>query len=147
MPREALYAALIEEISELIVPETDTPGAKAAGVPAYVQAVVGTHYTAAERDAFMADLAIFDEMAHERGARTFTAASPAIRQDILSTLDSSDAAAPGYAIWRQLRAMVIFGYYTSEAAMQELHYDPVPGKYDGDVDFEEIGRAWLTTGI
>jgi len=141
------YMALIEEISELIIPETDTPGAKNAGVPTYIKAVIGSHYTGSERNRFIEDLKIFDEMAHDRYSESFILAPADVKDRILGTLDRSDASTKGHAIWRDLRSMVIFGYYTSEAASEDVLYEAVPGSYDGDADFSEIGRAWMIRGI
>ncbi len=141
------HAELIAEISELIIPETDTAGAKSAGVPEYVQAVVGTFYTKAARDEFIQNLALFDEMAHSRNQESFLSAPKDVRQRILGELDADDRQDGRRKIWRELRSMVIFGYYTSEAAADELLYDPIPGRYDGSADFNEIGRAWLIRGI
>ena len=136
------FMELISVVSEMIIPQTDTPGALAAGVPAYIKALVGTHYTAEERDAFKSGLQRFDELAHANSAPSFLAAPDKVKIAILETLDREDA-----PIWRQLKQAVVFGYYTSEAAAQELQYDPIPGQYDGDANLSDIGRAWLITGI
>ena len=48
---------------------------------------------------------------------------------------------------QQLRDLVIFGFYTSEAATSELSYEELPGRYDGCVPMAEIGRAWLDRGV
>jgi hypothetical protein len=45
----------------------------------------------------------------------------------------------------KLKELTVLGYYTSElAAQSELVYLPVPGRYDGDFLFAEIGRQWTT---
>ena len=137
------HAELIAEISEIIIPETDTAGAKTAGVPHYIQSVVGTYYNEQQRAEFLDGLKVFDEMAHSHGAESFIAAPQSVQHQILAELDGSR----DHAVWPELRSMAIFGYYTSEAASDELLYDPVPGQYDGDADFSTIGRAWLINGI
>lgn len=44
---------------------------------------------------------------------------------------------------KQLKALVVFGYYTSEpGATQELAYLAIPGGYKGNFKLKEIGRAW-----
>jgi hypothetical protein len=43
----------------------------------------------------------------------------------------------------KLKLLTVLGYYTSEVgATQELSYNPVPGRYEGDVDFDKVGRQW-----
>ena len=45
--------------------------------------------------------------------------------------------------WRYFISLVVLAYYTSEVgATQELSYLAVPGGYDGDTPFSEVGRAW-----
>src|SRR5262245_28461098 len=55
-PLTADEMTLIGEVSELIIPTTDTGGALAAGVPAFVKMMLANWFSAAERDNFMAGL-------------------------------------------------------------------------------------------
>jgi hypothetical protein len=42
-----------------------------------------------------------------------------------------------------VQSLVVLGYYTSElGATTELRYDPIPGRFDGSVDYLDIGRQW-----
>jgi len=136
------YMELITHISELIIPRTDTPGAIDAGVPAYIEALVGTHYVPDERERFKTGLSIFDERAHSQSTASFLTANTEQQANILTTLDLE-----AHPIWMELKRVVVFGYYTSEAATEELQYDPIPGRYVGDIKLADVGRAWLTTGI
>jgi len=54
-------ATMVSVISELIIPTTDTPGAIAAGVPDFIEAMVADWYTAGEREIFMMGLAQLDK--------------------------------------------------------------------------------------
>ena len=62
----------------------------------------------------------------------------------------ADAANEGSLIgdpsfWRIMKELTLLGYYWSEAgATQELKYDPVPGKWEACVPFEDIGKTWAT---
>ena len=45
-----------------------------------------------------------------------------------------------------LRSATILGYFTSEQVGKNvLHYDPVPGGYDGCVPIDQVGRRNWTT--
>ncbi len=140
------YSELIADLSELIIPETDTPGAKSAGVPAYAEAVVETFMTDEERTAFNAGMQVFDTLAHAREQMSFVQSDAETKQEILQLLEQGTEEVDNSA-WRDLREIVIFGYYTSEAATEELAYEQIPGRQVGCVPYEEIGRAWLDRGV
>lgn len=46
-------------------------------------------------------------------------------------------------LFKQFKALVTFGYYTSEiGASQELAYLAIPGGYKGNFKFKDVGKAW-----
>jgi hypothetical protein len=54
--------------------------------------------------------------------------------------DTPDEQSP---FFHKLKLLTVLGYYTSEiGSQQELSYNPVPGRYEGDVDFDKVGRQW-----
>jgi len=155
------YSELLIKVSDLVIPQTDTPGALAAGVPDYVRAVVGAFLTDEEQASFKAGLTEFDELAHGLKAESFLAATPNQQVEILKILDaragdsvaeedtevSSDNESDSRTSWGRLRDMIVFGYYTSEVATEELAFEEIPGRYVGDVALQEVGRAWLSRGV
>ncbi len=45
--------------------------------------------------------------------------------------------------FRMMKEMTLAGYYTSEVgATEELRWLAAPGRFDGCIPFEEVGRAW-----
>lgn len=143
-------------LTELIIPETDTPGAVAAGVPAFVHQIVVDWYTPAERQVFLDGLGELEAVAMQHGSVSFTELDPERQARVLSELEppgegagSATAAMPPGAsgdlpFYLKLKELTVLGYYTSElAASTELDYQPVPGRYDGDARFEDTGRQWV----
>ena len=47
---------LVGTLSDIIIPATDTPGARDAGVPAYIDEMLTTWYPEEDREAFLAGL-------------------------------------------------------------------------------------------
>jgi gluconate 2-dehydrogenase gamma chain len=133
--------------ADVIVPVTDTPGAVAAGVPIFIDALARHWMLPDELAQFRAGLADLDKRAQEGYKRGFAACTPAQAAEILQALRASspyegrsfelaarieDPKAPFYL---RLRDLVVYGYFTSEiGSTKELRYVPVPGRFDGDVD-------------
>lgn len=78
---------LVSTIAELIIPETDTPGAKAAGVPEFIDRMLTDWMYAAEREHFLAELKRVDTMARERFERSFVQLAEAQQVQLLEELE------------------------------------------------------------
>lgn len=137
---------LVREISEMIIPATDTPGAKAANVNRFIDKMMTEWYPEDERDHFLEGLSSIDSRAQERFNTHFVDASKENRTALLTEFEQEaiDADNPDETpIFQRMKELTLFGYYTSEIGMtQELQWEAVPGYYDGCVPLEEIGRAW-----
>ena len=141
------HLELIAAIAGRIIPPTDTPGAVEAGVPAYIGAIFGKHFTAEQRQEFLDGLDAIVASAKADGVGDF-ASAPEARQDVvLKKLVAAPDAAPGKATWQNLHDMTVFGFYTAEVATEELAYEELPGRHIGCLPYEEIGRAWLDRGV
>lgn len=139
---------LVATIAERIIPETDTPGARAAGVHTFIDAMLTDWYGEEERAHFLSELATADERARAMFAKEFLNLDAAQQVQLLTTLeDEALAAMPTQdrdrpPLFIAMKTLTLFGYYTSEiGATIELRVMPM-GEYRGDVPFEEIGRAW-----
>jgi gluconate 2-dehydrogenase gamma chain len=152
-------AVLVAELAEIIIPKTDTPGAKDVGVPAFIDGMVFEVFPADARDNFMKGLASFNEDAKKEYGDNF--AECTIEQknafvkkqhDALAgdKTDRSQAwyksggkAAKPFII--EMKELTLVGYFTSEAgATQTLQYNQVPGPFKGCVPLSEVGKTWAT---
>lgn len=79
----AADAALLDEVAETLLPETDTPGGRAAGVGAFMTQYVSDCYRAPERDSFRAGLRALEAEAETGYGRSFMEMSPEERQEML----------------------------------------------------------------
>jgi gluconate 2-dehydrogenase gamma chain len=138
---------LVATLAELIIPTTDTPGARTAGVHLYIDRMITRTFTCRERAAFVRGLDDVESRALERG-HSFVASPPEVRVEILRQLvavaaETRTASNGDRPFFDVLRELTLVGYYTSEiGATQELRYMHAAGTYDGDVAFETIGRAY-----
>jgi glucoside 3-dehydrogenase (cytochrome c) hitch-hiker subunit len=140
-------AELVAAIAEHILPETDTPGARAAGVHRFIDAMLAESYPARERKRFVVGLADVDARAARAAGRPFLACAPGDQRALLEALDREAFASPPdwppVAFFRTMKELTLVGYYTSEmGATRELHHSPVPGRYDGCVSLAQVGRTW-----
>ena len=138
---------LVATIAEHILPETDTPGARAAGVHKFIDKMLADHYPAGERRRVLDGLADVDVRARRDCGRAFLHCGADEQRAVLARIDQEAfAATPGrreLPYFRTLKELTLLGYYTSEiGATQELRYVRVPDRFEGCVPFTQIGRTW-----
>src|SRR2546423_10151350 len=63
--------AMVATIAEHIIPETDTPGARGAGVHRFIDTMLAEYYAPDERAAFLADLDDVDKRARDAHGKSF----------------------------------------------------------------------------
>jgi len=140
-------AELVATVAEHILPETDTPGARAVGVHRFIDAVLAESYPAPERERFLAGLADLDARAQRSCGRPFLQCATQTQRTLLDQLDhEAFVATPErdeVPFFRTLKELTLLGYYTSEiGATRELHNLPVPGRFEGCVPLAQVGRTW-----
>lgn len=137
---------LVTEISEMIIPATDTPGAKAARVNRFIDKMMTEWYYEDQRDHFLEGLAAIDERSREQFGSRFVEVSQENRTALLKEFEKEarNADDPEHTpIFQRMKELTLFGYYTSEIGMtQELQWMAVPGRYESCIPLEEVGRAW-----
>ena len=141
---------MMDEIADTIIPPTDTPGAKAAGVGAVMGKMVHDCYSDDEHAAFVAGLARIDTLSHTQYNSPFVRCAPAQRLELLSALDQEQKAArhakpapklPHY--FAMMKELTLLGYFTSKIGCTEaLRYVETPGHYDGNVPYQPGDKIW-----
>jgi len=134
--------ASMTALSERILPTTDTPGAIAAGVPAYIEKLLADWAKPEERIPILAGLDAIEARSLADHQVPAAQASPA-QQDALLTLAMNDALPGGGKFFEAFRQLVLAGYYTSEIGMtQEREYLPVPGEYNGAFLYSQVNKVY-----
>ena len=114
----------VAAIAELIIPQTDTAGAKAARVNEFIDTVIADA-DAPERDSFLEGLEWIDRRSRELHGADFVSVTPDRQVAMLSALDGASSAASdaslatGVHFFRSIKALTITGYYTSKIGMKD----------------------------
>jgi hypothetical protein len=135
---------LIGEVSELIIPTTDTGGAIAAGVPEFVKMMLSDWFSETERANFISGMHEFSAGAPKKYGKKFAELSASQKDQYFGELLATAEAAPtstsgagaGSASAHRtpfvvlMKRLTIFGYYTSElGATTELHQQIATAQY------------------
>jgi hypothetical protein len=137
--------ALTAVLAELIIPQTDTPGALAVGAHHTIDHWLKVCATAAAQAQFIAGLARIDAVAKAEAGKHFVELPPVRQTALLTALDKGAAPFTGTdrQFFRQFKSATLFAYYTSEAgATKELAYLPIPGGFKGNVRLTNTTRTW-----
>jgi len=122
--------------SDILIPATDTPGAKVALVNRFLDAVlaVETHDT---QRGFLDSLAFLDGESFARNRAAFVYLTPEQQTELVTymayphTLETGDENAPGsyrgHAHFSNLKDWIARAYYSSPVGMQALGYTGAPG--------------------
>ena len=147
--------ATVVVMTDLIIPETDTPGAKGARVNEFIDVILTEWATPEERQNFLQGLAGVDKQSQELFGRDYVDATPVQQVTLLRALDDYAAAERGQKpekhgntvpefdtqlkgnFYDIFRGITLHGYYTSEIGFtQELKLQIIPGAQHG---CEKIG--------
>lgn len=127
----------VATIAELIIPKTDTPGAREAGVPAFIDGMLADWGDDEQRQMFTSGLANVDERSRTAFGKDFIALTPPQQTEILQDLDYELArlrdtkADTSKSFFGGMKWLTLTGYYTSEVgSTSELHYRVVPGRFE-----------------
>jgi len=129
--------AILDAVVDIIIPRTDTPGARDAGVAAFIDGMM-TRWASPEHKLQYA--ALIDDIDRQAGG-LIALAGPAR----IEAVRVYDAAA--FAVWNEtyqkFKELVLTAYYWSEAgATRELRYELAPGAWEPRVPLTPATRAW-----
>ena len=109
-------------LTELIIPETTTPGAKAARVNRFIDTVL-SEARPADRDEFLRGLAWMDERSRALVGKDLVSASAEEQTKLLTRLSAEgnpeNEDSIGRDFFTALKSMTINGYYTTEIGLRQ----------------------------
>ncbi|AXE21851.1 gluconate 2-dehydrogenase subunit 3 family protein (plasmid) [Runella rosea] len=139
---------IVAEVAEMIIPKTDTAGAKEADVPAFIELMLKDCYRQPEQLSFL-------EGVQQLQTAGFLTENEARRSEILHKIenetkelmkaynvqqskmgDNEDrelmkTQVKGLPFWRLMKELTLLGYFTSEVGIKgSFEYVPIPGKLE-----------------
>jgi len=141
-------AGLLGALCDAIIPRTDTPGASDTLTHEFVASYVEHGLPRSLQVIFIEGLKKVDGYAFESFGKSFPQCTPQQQNSILVRIERADKLLPGLAgkveqkitgkpFFQQLKAYTVLGYCTSKpVATGVLNYDPVPGAYQGCIEFK-----------
>lgn len=141
--------AYLDEIAETIIPQTDTPGAKAAKVGAFMTVMVRDCYEEKDQKTFRDGMDKINDAAKKKFDKTFMSITPQQRHELLVGIDneqkenSKNKKDDPDNYFRLMKELTLLGYFTSEpGCTQALRYVETPGKYEGCIPYKKGDKAW-----
>ena len=149
--------AFLNEVGEVIIPATNTPGAKEAKVGAFMSVMVRDCYDEKNQNIFMEGMrALQFKEAKAKIGKSFMEANAQERHDLISALDKEVQAdkeakkASGDKktgnekhYFTMMKELTLTGFFTSEVgATKALRYVAIPGRYEGCVPYTKGDKAW-----
>lgn len=160
-------AGFLEEIMDIMLPKTETPGAKELGLIKYVRAIFNQLYEVKDQKSFSKGMDLFqaavkDKFDLDSGFSANRIQISEVLDDWIGTKNESRKEEIGkimatpedkvkennkpyytYRFLDNLRYLAVTAYFGSEEIGENhLAYDPIPGEYNGCIPVSEVGNSW-----
>lgn len=141
---------LLAEISETILPQTATPGAKEAKVADFMDIMVRDCYTKEDQLIFREGLKTLEASCKDAIGKGYMESNADERTKFLTVLDKQQneymaakkEEEPSH-YFRMMKELTLLGFFTSEVgSTKALRYIETPGSYDGNLPYKKGDRAW-----
>jgi len=147
-------ASIVTQVAEIIIPRTDTPGAKDTGVPAFIDQILKEVYSPEDQGWFTSGLQAFNEQAKKENGKDFpdldeedqAAFVKKVHDEAIKAARDTNPA-PKRPFILMMKELTMLGFFTSEpGATKVLQYVAVPGAYKGCLPLSEAGngKTWAT---
>lgn len=147
---------LLAALCDTIIPATDTPGAREAGVHDFLIKMVVDCTPRKEQNTFIAGLKDLQDHCRHTYGQPFEQSTAAQRQEALSRSESRDKPWSGLAgkledrilgrsFFALLREYTVYGYCTSRiGATQGMSYAYIPGSFSSCIPLKPGQKCWAT---
>jgi Gluconate 2-dehydrogenase subunit 3 len=142
--------AYLDEIANTILPDTSTPGAKAAKVGQFMTVMVNDCYEEKNQKIFHEGMNKLNEFSGKTYDGSFMKINEQQRHDLLVKLDNEQKEYmknkkpedPSH-YFRMMKELTLLGYFTSEIGCTKARrYIETPGKFEGCIPYKKGDKAW-----
>lgn len=138
---------ILAEFADIIIPTTKSSlGAKAAGVGNFIPMMVRDCYPANLQLLFASGMKEMLSKCQKDFNKDFLSLSGEERHKLMTDLTAETiASGKKPSFFMIARDLTLLGYFSSEiGCTQAREYLPIPGSYDGNVDYKPGQKAWAT---
>ena len=130
----------LRAISNVIIPATDTPGALDADIANDMAIHVNSNFDEEEKNLYLQGLEDLENRSLTQYEKGFTELELAEQESILKEIGDEEGEDN---FFYASRSMTTYLFFTSEVgATQVLNHLPIPGEYQGCIDYKEVGSTW-----
>ena len=142
--------AYLNEVANTILPETSTPGAKAAMVGQFMTVMINDSYEEKDQKIFHEGMKKLNDLSEKTYDGSFMKINEKQRHELLVKLDQEQKEymknkkkeEPSH-YFRMMKELTMLGYFTSEIGCTKARrYIESPGKYDGCVPYKKGDKAF-----
>jgi len=148
-------AELISTLVDTLLPRTETPGALDMKVDMFIDVVFAKMFDTKGQDGMISEIDRFDELCTEKFGSKFTELNTTDREEYLKQKEVESGKFNGkvwgtavgdqkpVGFYRTIKSLALWGYFSSEEIGKNvLSYDPIPGDYQGCIDYSEVNGVW-----
>ena len=142
--------AYLDEIANTILPDTSTPGAKAAKTGQFMTVMVNDCYEEKDQKIFRDGMNKLNDLSTKTYNNPFMKLNEQQRHDLLVTLDKEQKdymknkkkEEPSH-YFRMMKELTMLGYFTSEIGCTKARrYVETPGKFEGSLPYKKGDKAF-----
>jgi gluconate 2-dehydrogenase gamma chain len=147
-------AVLVTQVAEIIIPKTDSPGAKDAGVPGFIDSMLKDVYSEEDQKRYLDGMDAFNKSAEKEYGDPFIELNAEDQAAFVKKVhdesvaeEKSDRRPPKRPFILMTKELTMLGFFTSKPGASEvLQYMAVPGAYKGCVPLSEAGngKTWAS---
>jgi hypothetical protein len=141
----ARQAALLQELVEVIIPKTDTPGAREALTHVFVDLYVNDCYPKAQQELFLKGLDEVEAISRKQLRRPFLELAADERLALLKQLEKESwdkGEAVEQSFIKMLKNLTLTGFFSSQpGATKAASYARTPGPFEGCTELKPGQKA------